>query len=77
MDIKQAIKILNENHHRFDFPSEWQWVRYRDGDYISGVTLTKNPATDYAGDSDSMEGIWFSDFEAVAIAEKYLRDELP
>lgn len=75
MDIQEAIKILNQKHHGFNFPTKWRWVQYRDVDSILGVTLTKNQESEYAGDNDSVEGIWYSDFDAIAIAEKYSRDE--
>jgi len=75
MKLDEALKILNKHHHRFDGPTVWRWVQYNDCGHISGATLTKKKRGKYAGDHDSMDDCWYSDFEVIAIAEKYARDE--
>lgn len=79
MDIERALSILNQNHHNAAPWSKVRWRRYRDCGYISGVAMTTYPRRKFAYDSDLLEldQRVLSDFEAIAIAEKYARGDKP
>lgn len=79
MTIERAVDILNENHHNLAEWSRCWWRRYRDCGYINGVAMTNNPRRKFAYDSDLIEldQHVLSDFEAIAIAEKYERGDRP
>lgn len=79
MDINRALEILNKNHHNTAEWSKWKWRRYRDCGYIDGVAMTRNTRRRYAYDSDlvDLDQNVLSDFEAIAIAEKYQRGDRP
>lgn len=79
MDIERALIILNENHHGCAEWSKWRWRRYRDGSYIDGAAMVRNPRKKFATDEDlvDLDQNALSDFEAIAIAEKYERGDRP
>jgi len=80
MEISEAVKILNENHHWFGSPNKkYKWAVWMDVKHCCGATITNRLRAKFANDDDVAENDnqYLQVYDAIAVAEKYKRDGHP